>query len=347
MAAGGNVRAKDKCGIQPLHHAALNSHAKAAAAALLAILAAGADVRAKDYDGNEPLHLAAANVNAAAAATAEQTLVAAGAAVRAKDRSGRQLLHLAAVNENAEAAAAVLQQLLAAGSDVRARDNEGSEPLHWAADNENAEAATMAVQVLMAAGADVRAQKGNGRTPSHYASSRGNHDAALALLAAGANLLVKDEDGETPLDTVFSGDLAHEDGMDMAAALVRAGPAGDVLEALCSSQLQGSAQRLFRTAIASHLPLSRRQWALIPAHHSPLSSALPAALAHSVDQASHLVCRLAPEDAQRLRTFALCIGRLQGLAGGQEHLHHHHQEPLWPLRLPATAVTRILSYFDA
>ena len=303
-------------------------------------MAAGADVRAKDNNGAEPLHHAAGNPTAEAAAAALHALVAAGADVRAKDGDGAEPLHSAARNESAEAAAAAIAGL-AAEADVRARDNDGDEPLHWAAGNVSAKAASVAVQALLAAGADVGAQNTSGSTPLHFASAYGNLDAALALLAAGADLQAVNVGGETPLDLAIG--KGH---FDMAAAIVRAGPADAVLEALCScSKLTDGAQQLFPVAIASHLPLSPRQWARIPAHHPFLSSALPTALAHSVDQASHLVCRLAPANAQRLRTFALCIGRLQGLAGGQEQQQHH--EPLRPLHLPPTAVARILSYFDA
>ena len=81
----------------------------------------------------------------------------------------------------------------------------------------------------------------------------------------------------------------------------------------------------------------------LPASASPcpgLGRALPAAHACSAKQARQVVRRLPLDEAQRLRTFALCVARLQRLAA-QQH------EPLWPMELPRDVVSRILSYFDA
>ena len=39
-----------------------------------------------------------------------------------------------------------------------------------------------------------------GRTPLHYAAMYGHKEVAELLIAKGANVNVKDEDGETPLD---------------------------------------------------------------------------------------------------------------------------------------------------
>ena len=50
------------------------------------LVAAGADVRAKDDRGYEPLHVAALNGSAEAAAAAVRALVAAGAEVRAENK---------------------------------------------------------------------------------------------------------------------------------------------------------------------------------------------------------------------------------------------------------------------
>ena len=81
-------------------------------------------------------------------------------------------------------------------------------------------------------------------------------------------------------------------------------------------------------------------WKLLPAPGPPcpgLGRALPAALACSDDQARQVVRRLPPAEAQRLRTFALCVARVQQ----QQH------QPIWPFELPPDIVRRILSFFDA
>jgi hypothetical protein len=63
-----------------------------------------------------------------------------------------------------------------------------------------------------------------------------------------------------------------------------------------------------------------------------LGLALPAALAHSASQASSLVRHLPAADAQRLRTFALCLARVQRR---------------WDIQVPVAIVDLLLSHFDA
>ena len=65
---------------------------------------------------------------------------------------------------------------------------------------------------------------------------------------------------------------------------------------------------------------------------SGLRRALPAALAHSASQASSLVRHLPATDAQRLRTFALCLARMQRR---------------WDIQLPVAIIDLLLSHIDA
>ena len=74
---------------------------------------------------------------------------------------------------------------------------------------------------------------------------------------------------------------------------------------------------LFADFAIARLPLSEDEWALLPSHCPGLGRALPAALAHSATQASRLVRRLPPGNAERLRTFALCLARVQRRSGIQ------------------------------
>ena len=63
--------------------------------------------------------------------------------------------------------------------------------------------------------------------------------------------------------------------------------------------------------VAARLPLTEEEWALVPTPCPGLGRALRAALAKSDAQAAKVVRRLEPADAERLRTFALCLARLQ------------------------------------
>ena len=91
----------------------------------------------------------------------------------------------AAVNENATAAVEIL---LAAGADPNGRDDRGFAPLHTAVYFSPA-----AIALLLEAGADVhaKAEKG-GATPLHYvARDSGSATEVHLLLAAGADVDVK------------------------------------------------------------------------------------------------------------------------------------------------------------
>lgn len=75
------------------------------------------------------------------------------------------------------------------------------------------------------------------------------------------------------------------------------------------------AQHLFADFVAAHCPLRPAVWARIPNACPGIGRALPAAFAHSTEQASLLVRRLPYGDAARLRTAALCLARLQHRLG--------------------------------
>ena len=63
--------------------------------------------------------------------------------------------------------------------------------------------------------------------------------------------------------------------------------------------------------LAACTALSPEQWQRMPAPCPALGAALPAVLARSAAEAALLVARLPDEARQRLRTGALCLGRVQ------------------------------------
>ena len=139
-----------------------------------------------------------------------------------------------------------------ARADVRVRCCNGAEPLHIVAANKsNAQAATAVIRALLAAGADALARIGDGWTALRYALQYNRSQAAEALLAA------------MPTDAV--------------------------LEDLCAADTP-LARQLLPAFVASRLPLTDAQWALVPIAPIPgLARALPAALACSGYQARQLV----------------------------------------------------------
>ena len=286
-----------------IHWAAIFGHADI----VRTLLDAAPDTAsAVDADSNTPLHFAAGRGHLD---VVQLLLEAAPATAAPAQPSGMAPLHLAAEGGHLH----VVQRLLeAAPAAAAAVTLEGSStPLHLAAVGGYLDV----VQLLLeAAPATAAAQDALGRTPLHRAS-RGGYTRVIQLLleAAPDVAAAVQTDGKTPFSVA---ELPHEDEDDWdffgeadddpeariaaASALLAAGPAESVLADLCAAA-PDIALRLFPDFVTSQAPLTDAQWALIPTPCPGLGRALPAALAHSTDQARQLVRHLPPEDAQRLR----------------------------------------------
>ena len=115
-----------------------------------------------------------------------------------------------------------------------------------------------------------------------------------------------------------------------ARALLSAGSGVAVLAAIAAGG--DAAQHLFADFITVRGPLSSGEWCMVPKPCRGLGRALPAAFAHSTQQAQQVVRRLPAEDGQRLRTLGLCLARVQRRLG---------------LPLPADVCGHMLALFDA
>ncbi len=181
-------------------------------------LSNGADVNAaKDYHGITALDVALAN----GYTEIVKILLAQGADVRAK------ALHDAARKGYVE----IVKILLAHGADVNAKDNyvSGRTPLYYAASHGHKELVTLLIaygadknaelsealtnnhsdvaKLLFenGAGADVNAKDKYGKTALLKASQSGHVEIAELLLAHGADVNAEDNDGSTPLSSIFYG----------------------------------------------------------------------------------------------------------------------------------------------
>ncbi|MYH39602.1 MAG: hypothetical protein F4154_01200 [Candidatus Dadabacteria bacterium] len=236
IAAGADVNAVDKSGFTPLHDAIREGiseitrnadegdpEARKNLAVMIAedvdpkiaregnmeavklFIAAGADVNARDGSGGTPLHYTWRQGKTEAV----KVLIAAGADINARDEAGQTPLYVAVGFQSFEA----IKTLIAAGADVNAKDKYGYTPL----DTGLRQGITAdIVKILIAGGANVNSLSGvvYKSTPLHIAVSpvyqispvtshgRSSSDSAeilKTLIAAGADINVKDSDGKTPL----------------------------------------------------------------------------------------------------------------------------------------------------
>jgi ankyrin repeat protein len=124
-----------------------------------------------------------------------------------RSRDGRTVLHAAAQGELTEP---VLTLLLSKGLKVTDVDSGGMQPMHYAS--------AKSVAVLQKAGAEIDAKDSLGRTPMDIAAKEGESDVVTEMLNHSASVFSKDNKGRTPLhyaaigsksDGVIEALLAH------------------------------------------------------------------------------------------------------------------------------------------
>ncbi|RYZ81807.1 MAG: hypothetical protein EOP06_22845 [Proteobacteria bacterium] len=123
-----------------------------------------------------------------------------GADPRALDEDGDTALHCAASTGSLD----IVRLLLAAGA-VHAANNKGETPLHEAVYGWNeSEKRIEIARLLLATGADLNARTQEGRTPLICATRSGNPKTTAFLLAVGADPADKDYSGASALDVARS-----------------------------------------------------------------------------------------------------------------------------------------------
>ncbi len=193
LAAGADPNARTDAGSTPLLLASFTASPVRNGALVSALLAAGADPNLRGDSGESPLHNAIRNLDVV------EALLAARADPNVRDQNGRTPLHR---TENL----ATIKALIAAGAEVDLQDGKGIPPLFYAMDD------PLAGKALLAAGADPNqrwlSRDGTEMTALHHLASRKGYltwvvaqAPALveALIAAGAEVDARDDEGKTPL----------------------------------------------------------------------------------------------------------------------------------------------------
>ena len=213
-----SAKATTDYGMTLLHYAAMKGNSDIAQM----LIDHGADPNAKARDGATPLHYAST-------ATVAETLLKSGASLKAKANNGYLPIHWACWSPlgTSEAVAFYIKKgvspnvhtendrsetplhlaaltgkidtvktLIAEGANVNEPNSFGAGPLFEA---RHSKTSVQIATVLVASGAKVKARANDGDTPLHYMADDSETDVAKFLLDKGADPNAKNDEGETPL----------------------------------------------------------------------------------------------------------------------------------------------------
>lgn len=201
LSSGVDANARDGIGSTPLIDAAWAGNAEIART----LLQHGADVNATHREaGSTALEYAVLTGRTAVV----KLLLVAGADTDRRYRYDQAVLHLAAARGFSE----ILVLLIDSHAAISPVDANGNTPLDEAVLHNQ----TAALRFLIAHGADVkRVHPADGRGPIHEAAIKGFADLLPILVDAGANPVLRDRSGQTPLDLA----LAYKNANAVAALL--------------------------------------------------------------------------------------------------------------------------------
>jgi len=164
---------------------------------------AGQQLRQRDASSNTPLHLALSHRHYDQVYEAFQVMTLTDPTlvpdlVSFSNERGERLIHLNAKQE-------LTQVFLDAGADAAARTLYGAAPLHTVSGLPGSAVAGTLGLLFRSAEVRVSATDNQGRSPIHYAASSGDWDNVRWLLDQGADILLRDAEGQVPLQV----GLAH------------------------------------------------------------------------------------------------------------------------------------------
>ncbi len=164
---------------------------------LLVLLDAGAYISTPNNFGQTALHLAADG----GSAENIRVLLRNGADVNARDKFQISPLHKAvSLGASGFSKGGNVALLLSSGADVNARNDKGETPVHWAVTSYYLEYSLLP---LLKAGGNPDSINNQGETPLHLASRLGIKHAAELLLEYGADVTIRDKNGNTAFDNIL------------------------------------------------------------------------------------------------------------------------------------------------
>ena len=182
---GADVNAVDKDGKTPVMWAATAGSPEVMAV----LLTFNGNVNAKANDLSTALHIAALGGHSEIV----QMLLEKDALVHALDEDGVTPLMDAAKGGHVE----IISLLVKAGGDINVQDREGRSALTWAVTRSSSIAA---INYLLSLGAQVNAATPQSETSLMYAVRLGNKEIVQTLLAGGADVQIKNDDGDRALE---------------------------------------------------------------------------------------------------------------------------------------------------
>jgi ankyrin repeat protein len=225
---GGRVDAADGSGRQPIHMAAECGHVDV----IRALAELGGRVDAADKSGRQPMHVAAGGGHVGAI----RALVELGGRVDAADGRGQQPMRIAMDRRDLQTMLAMAEL----GASLACTDEHSRTPLHYALHPGYRSPPIDLALRFIAAGAPTSARDSAGATPLHLAAAIPSKPVVLALLAAGANPTIQDNEGRYAIQRVPN----------TAAAPI----AGDPVKEAIVDALQSAMHAVFAARGAGSLP---------------------------------------------------------------------------------------------
>ena len=168
--------------------------------AMNVLINAGANMAIKDADGDTWIHYA---IYGDCEKEVLQSITDLGVDVNAANNKNVTALMLASKKGNVDA----MNVLINEGANITVKDVDGNTWIHYAI---HGDCKKEVLQSIIDLGADVNAANNKNVTALMLASKKGNVDAMNVLINAGANMAIKDADGDTWIHYAIYGDCEQE-----------------------------------------------------------------------------------------------------------------------------------------